>query len=44
MKINNNFEKCGLKNRILQNSTSIYTKEIAAKIIAITLVIFKRST
>ena len=43
-KINNNFAKCYLKNILSYNYTSIYTKEVATKIIAITLVIFKRST
>ena len=42
-KITNNFAKCYLKNVLLYDCTFIYTREVATKIIAITLVIFKRS-
>ena len=41
-KINDNFAKCYLKNILLYDCTFIYTKEVATKIIAISLVIFKR--
>ena len=43
-KINSTFTKCYIQNISIYNCTYIYTKEVATKIIAITLVIFKRST